>query len=108
MSLMNIILADSAPELKPFGNRIKDDSALAKCELVQENNYELFKKQMLVRIKSTVKTVLVIFCDHGLAFIKQIFNGLYRFNSICSILIYCSEEMNEIKIKKSLPKDLTV
>jgi hypothetical protein len=69
MTLMNVILADSASELKPFCNRVKT-SDLAQCELVQEKDYELFKKQMLARIKSTVKTVLVIFCDHGLAFIK--------------------------------------
>ena len=69
MTLMNVILADSSTQLKPFFNRV-NNSDLAKCELVQENNYELFKSKMLVRIKSTVKTVLVIFCDHGLAFIK--------------------------------------
>ena len=61
---------------------------------------------MLVRIKSSVKIVLVIFCGHGLAFIKQIFNGLNRFNSICSILIYCTGKMNENEIKSQFPNDL--
>jgi len=109
MTLTNIILADSTPESKSFWNSMITDDALGQLAFVQESNYELFKKEMLIRIKSTVKTVLVIFCDHGLAFLKQIFSGLNRFNSICSILIYCTGSMEENEIKKeSWTKDLNV
>jgi hypothetical protein len=77
------------------------------------NNFEKFKEEILKRLKSTVKTILVISCKDGLSFLKQLYSGLNHFNCICNIVIYCNGEdlkkdMVEDEVKKTanLPENI--
>ena len=58
---------------------------------------------MLARIHSSVRTVLVIFCLDGVAFLQEIYRGLNKLNSICGIMIYPFGTLNADKIKEMLP-----
>mgnify|MGYP006119941461 CR=1 FL=1 len=105
----NVILADSSTDDNSFWTLMQNDDkkskglfskgSIADKEYVKESNFEKFKIKLLDRIRSTVRTVLVIFCLDGLAFIQQIFCGLNKLNSITGIMIYCSDSITPDKIK---------
>lgn len=67
----DIILADSAAKPGKLFKELdatKDYGAVAK--VTNQPKYELFTDEILKRLKSTVKTVLVLFCRDGVAFLK--------------------------------------
>ena len=90
---MSVILADSGKSKCRFWKEIESTTDYGDRQYVFDKPmYSEFKDAILQRLKSTVKTVLILFCRDGISVLKELYSGLNTFNCMCGVMIFCSNE----------------
>ena len=73
----------------------------------KSSDYDLFKQELWKNINASVRTVIVVQCQFGLSFIRDLYNGLNTPTNIKRIFILLPPDNNQVEVRGYDEKEVT-